>query len=168
MSEVYTTVPQVVLMISSRRRAGKPAAQTFQPPPWTRRSSEWLRLDEQLEADHLARLIDRGVDQLDLTPLWQSYSGRGTPPCRPDLMLKIALFEIQRGRSSPAQWHLDSKENIALHWLGLGIRPARSVWYVFAFRLQPYLDGFNQQVLQQAHEQGRTSGQRASLDGPNR
>jgi len=153
------------MRIDFGERPGKVAADTFQQPPWTRSSPEWLTLDKQLDADHLARLIDRSVDQLDLTPLWQSYSGRGTPPYRPDLMLKIALFEIRRGRTSPAHWDLDTTENIALHWLGMGIRPTRSVWYTFAVRLQPYLDGFNQQVLQQAHEQGQTSGKQASLDG---
>jgi transposase len=154
-----------MLMIAVGDRPEKVATDAFQPPPWTRHSPPWLALDAPLEADHLARRIDRGVEQLDLTPLWQSYSGRGTLPCRPDLMLKIALFEIQRGRASPAQWYLDTKENLALQWLGLGIRPARSVWYLFAWRLRPYLDGFNQQVLQQAHEQGCTAGQQASLDG---
>jgi transposase len=153
------------MMIDSRGRPGKAAADPFRPPPWTRTAPEWRQLDEQLEPDHLARLIDRGVDQLDLTPLLQSYAGRGSPACRPDLMLKIVLFEIQRGRTRPAQWYLDTKENIALHWLGQGLRPARSVWYAFAGRLQPFLDGWNQQVLHQAQEQGCTAATRAALDG---
>ncbi len=152
-------------MIGSRGRPGKTAHPSFRPPPWTRSSPEWLRIDPQLEPDHLARRIDRGVDQLDVTPLVQSYTGRGSPADPPALLLKIVLFEIQRGRSSPAQWYLDTKENIALQWLGRGIRPARSVWYSFARRLQPWLDRWNQQVLQQAHAQGATAGTRAALDG---
>jgi transposase len=113
----------------------------------------------------LARLIDRGVEGLDLTPLLQSYAGRGSQAAPPELMLKIVLFEIQRGRTSPAQWYRDTKENIALQWLGLGIRPARSVWYTFAFRLRPYLDGWNREVLHQARQHGLVSGRRVSLDG---
>jgi transposase len=137
----------------------------FRPPPWTRQAPAWQALDAQLETDHLARLIDQGVDRLDLTPLLRSFAGRGSRPSPPDLMVKIVLFEIQRGRTSPAQWYLDTKENIALHWLGLGIRPARSVWYAFANRIRPYLDGWNQQVLHQARQHGLASGQRVALDG---
>jgi hypothetical protein len=99
------------------------------------------------------------------SPLLASYSGHGSKACRPDLMLRIVLFEMQRGRTSPAQWYLDTKENVALQWLGFSIRPARSVWYTFAFRVGPFVDRWNQEVLCTAHEQGHVSGQRAALDG---
>jgi len=152
-------------MIGPRRRPAKAAVPRFRPPPWTRSTPAWLALDAQLETDHLARLIDQGVDRLDLAPLLRSFAGRGSRPSPPGLMLKIALFEIQRGRTSPAQWYRDTKENLALQWLGMGIRPARSVWYAFAGRVGPYLDGWNQQVLHQARQQGLASGQRVALDG---
>src|SRR5262245_9718118 len=113
-------------MIGPQPRPAKAATDRFRPPPWTRATPAWLALDAQLEPDHLARLIDQGAGRLDLTPLCQSYAGRGSRPSPPQLMLRIVLFEIQRGRKSPAQWYRDTKENIALHWLGLGIRPARS------------------------------------------
>src|SRR5262249_29554192 len=153
------------MMLDRRGRSGKAAGQRFRPPPWTRSSPQWQQLDALLEPDHLARLIDRGVAALDLTPLLQSYAGRGSPAGPPELMLKIALFEIQRGRRSPAQWYLDTKENLALHWLGFGIRPTRSVWYLFAFRVQRLLDRWNQEILQHAQQQGCTAGKRVALDG---
>src|SRR5262245_54142137 len=152
-------------MIGPGKRPGQAAVNHFRLPPWTRATPAWQALDTQLEADHLARLLDRGVDRLDLTPLFQSYAGRGSLAAPPDLMLKIVLFEIQRGRTSPAQWYRDTKENLALHWLGRGIRPARSVWYTFAFRLGPYLEAWNRQVLDQARQHGLVSGRRVSLDG---
>src|SRR5207245_8501820 len=74
-----------------------------------------------------------------------------TRPSPPDLMLKIVLFEIQRGRTSPAQWYQDTKENIALQWLGRGIRPARSVWYTFAFRVGPSLEDRKSTRLNSSH-----------------
>ena len=152
-------------MIRPRGRPAQAARPRFRDPPWARSTPAWLALDAQLETDHLARLIDHGVDRFDLTPLLRSYAGRGSRPAPPDLMLKIVLFEIQRGRTSPAQWYQDTKENLALHWLGQGIRPARSVWYAFAGRVAPYLDGWNQHVLHQARQHGLASGRRAALDG---
>ncbi len=152
-------------MIGCRRRPGKSISQRFATPPWPPTSTEWRQLDQALTEDHVARLIARGVEQLDLTPLWALYAGCGSKPHRPDLMLRIVLFEIQRGRSSPAQWFMDTLENQVLHWLGCGIRPARSVWYEFAFRIRNLLDDWNQQVLHLAQQQGQLTGQRASLDG---
>jgi transposase len=152
-------------MISLAGRPAKAAVPRFRAPPWTPATPAWRALDAQLEAGHLARLIDQGVDRLDLTPLLRSFAGRGSPPYPPALMLKVALFEIQRGRASPAQWYQDSKENIALQWLGRGIRPARSVWYAFAGRVGPYLDGWNRHALDQARRHGLAAGRRASLDG---
>jgi transposase len=153
------------MMIGTRGRTGKAAANPFRSPPWTYTAPERLALDAQLEPDHLARLIERGVERLDLTPLHQTYAGRGSKAWPPALMLKIVLFEIQRGRTSPAQWYRDTKENIALHWLGLGIRPSRSVWYEFAWRVRHYLDDWNRQVLHLAQEHGLTSARRGALDG---
>jgi len=57
--------------------------------------SEWIAIDDDLPVDHLARVIDEAVDQLDLTPLFASYAGVGSRAQRPDLMLKIALYELQ-------------------------------------------------------------------------
>lgn len=153
-------------MVDRTRRSGKSARQKFAEPPLSRTSPEWRKLDEEdVGADHLARDIDRGVELLDLTPLLQSYSGRGSKALDPRFLLKMVLFETQRGRSSPSQWSLDTQESTVLRWLGFGIRPSRSVWYEFAFRIAPFLDSWNEQVLQAADEQGRTSGSRASLDG---
>jgi transposase len=152
-------------MIGRMKRPGKEISNGFAEAPWDQTSAEWRKIDEQLAVDHEARLIDRIVDRLDLTPLWESYGGRGSKACRPDLMLKMALFEIRRGRSSPAVWYRDAKENLALQWLGLGIQPSRSVWYEFASRIHRSLDGWNQEVLHQAQEQGQAVGRCVALDG---
>lgn len=153
-------------MIDCTTQSGKPDWERFLLPPLSRLLPAWQQLDEDLEEDHLARRIDRGVDHLDLQPLAASFSRSGTKPHRPDLMLKIVLFEIQRGRSSPAQWYLDARENTVLHWLGQGIRPTRSVWYEFAFRIQRRVDDWNKTVLRLAEEAlGQPLGERVALDG---
>lgn len=137
----------------------------FAQPPWNVDTPRWMELDDELSADHLAREIRQVVEALDLTPLLDSYSGRGRKPQRPDLMLAIVLFELRRGRNHPQDWFVDMQENQALRWLGMGIRPSRSTWYEFRDRLGSFLDGFNAQVLRQAVEEGMTTGQQAALDG---
>jgi transposase len=103
--------------------------------------------------------------ELDLTPLFDLYRGRGLPAIRPDLMLAIALIEIHSGRPRPSQWFRDTKENIVLQWAGRGIQPSRTSWYNFADRVAPLLEGWNAEVVQLARQRGVTEATRMSLDG---
>src|ERR1700724_1255490 len=68
----------------------------FAAPPWQRNSPDWQRIDGKLPADHRARQIDRGFDQLDLAGLFAAYAGTGSAAHRPDLILKGVLFEVPR------------------------------------------------------------------------
>ncbi len=104
-----------------------PGLDRFAAPPWDRGSPEWIAIDDTLPADHLARVIDEAVDQLDLTPLFASYAGVGSRAHRPDLMLKIVVYELQTGQRSPAQWARDADDRRCLLWLGLGIVPGAAV-----------------------------------------
>jgi transposase len=142
-----------------------PHLDRFAPPPWDRQSPEWLHIEDSLPANHLARTIDAAVDALDRTPLFASYAGVGSQAHRPDLMLKIALYQIQTGHPSPAPWARDASDRRCLRWLGLGIAPSRNRWYVFRDRMGPLLDTFHRQVLEWALARGITTARRGSLDG---
>lgn len=137
----------------------------FAAPPWNTLSARWRQIDAQLPPDHLAREIRHAMTRLDLTPLYQSYRGRGKAPHRPDLMLAIVRFETRRGQRKPSQWFQDTQENCALWWLGFGICPSRSCWYEFRDRLGHYLDTCNAQVLHQAVAEEVSDVKRGALDG---
>jgi len=137
----------------------------FAEPPWHEQSALWHQLDAQLPHDHLAREIRQAMTHLDLTALYDSYAGRGKVPHRPDLMLAIVLFELQRGHRQPSQWFRDTHENCALRWLGYGIRPSRSCWYEFRERTAAFVDAMNAHVLHQAVEEDLTRVERGALDG---
>jgi len=133
-------------MIRRSARRSKDADRRFAEPPWNESSPQWQQIDARLPADHLARRINEMVDQLDLSRLFRSYDGRGSKAHRPDLLLKMALYEIQCGKQSPAQWHRDLRENEAVKWLAFGIQPCRAAVYDFRDRLVPCWDDWNAQV----------------------
>src|SRR3712207_5911535 len=83
----------------------------FAQAPWTEHTALWRQLDAQLPHDHLARKIRDAMAHLDLKPLYQTYSGRGKAPHRPDLLLAIVLFELGRGQCQPSQWYRDTLES---------------------------------------------------------
>jgi len=142
-----------------------PAVGRFAAPPLARDSGDWQRLDQKLPLDHLARQIDRAVAQLDLSALFASYAGTGSQAHRPDLLLKLVLFEVERKRHSPAQWVEDLLENEACQWLTRGLRPARSRLYAFRDRLGPHLERWHEQVIGLAMALDLTQASQASLDG---
>jgi hypothetical protein len=136
----------------------------FAPPPWTRESADWQALDRRLDDDHLARRVDRAVEMLDLGPLFASYLGVGKQGLRPDLLLKMVLYEMQSNRPSPAQWARDVRESDPVRWLLFGLEPSRASLYAFRDRIAPFLAAWNAQVLQAAVVKQWTPATRASLD----
>lgn len=136
----------------------------FAPTPWTEESPEWQALDQRLSADHLVRRIDRAVEMLDLAALFDSYLGAGKKALRPDLLLKMVLYEMQSHRPSPAQWARDVRESDPVRWLLFGMEPSRARLYDFRDRIGPYLLEWNAQVLHVAVEKNMTPATRAALD----
>jgi transposase len=142
------------------------AGPQFAEPPWNCNSPEWLAIDRSLGKEDLARKIARLVDEvLDLDSLFSSYAGRGSLPHRPDLLLKMVLYEHQDGRPQPKQWFKDLEKNTSVQWLTFGMRASRSVLYEFRDRVQPFLAGYNQQVIRTAIDEKHTDASTAALDG---
>jgi transposase len=137
----------------------------FALPAWKGQDVDWRQIDRRIADDHLARRIGEGVDRLDLEALFGSYQGRGSSPLRPDLMLKVVMYEIAVGKPSPAEWFRDTRDSDTVKWLGFGIQPSRTTCYEFWERVAPYFDGWNEQVLQSATEKGFTSACRVAQDG---
>lgn len=151
-------------MLASPGRFATPPLR-FAAPPWADDDPRRLELAQRLDADHLARRIEQAVARLDLRAVWQIYAGTGSPPHRPDLLLRAVLYEARRGQHSPAAWHRDAKECEPLRWLLRGCRPSRSCWYAFRDRIAPLLDELNAQPLRLAIELGLTPAARGALDG---
>jgi transposase len=122
-------------------------ADKFGLPIWSDDHADRLAIDADLEQDHPSRLYDRAVSYLDLQPLLDSYSGRGRKAHRPDVLLRVVLFEMHSGRQSPSQWFDDLRHNTAVRWLARGIRPALSVLYEFHDRVAPFIEAWHQQVV---------------------
>ena len=137
----------------------------FAPAPWPDDHPDRLQLGRRLEADHLARRLDRAVDRLDLSALRDGYRGVGSEAYRPELLLKAVLYETRCGRRRPAQWRRDARESEPLRWLLRGCEPSRSCWYAFRDRLGPHLEEYNRQALAAAVAAGLTPAARGALDG---
>jgi Transposase DDE domain len=102
---------------------------------------------------------------LDQTALNQSYAGVGSLAHRPDLLLKMVLYETLEGRLSPAQWTRDIPLNDALRWLGQGLQPSRSALYDFRDRIDTAVFALHATAIRQAMADGFTTAEHGVLDG---
>jgi len=130
----------------------------FAPPPWSEGCPQRRACEEDLPADDVARRIDQLVDELDLQGLYASYAGRGQKAHRPDLLLRVVLYESHCGRQSPAQWAQDMRRNTVVQWLARGLRPAQSVLYEFRDRLASFLPEWHRQVVAAIQQACRNRG----------
>jgi len=110
----------------------------------------------------LARLTD---EELYLEALERTYCGRGTRPHRPDLLLKLVIYEHFQARYQPVQWFKDLQENKAVQWLTFGMKPSLTTLYEFRDRAEPLLRELNHQVVRTAIDEGHTDGSCGALDG---
>jgi transposase len=136
----------------------------FASTPWTRESEEWQALERRLADDHLARRVAAAVEMLDFGPLFDSYVGVGKKALRPDLLVKMMIYEMQSNRPSPAQWARDVCESDPVRWLLFGMEPSRARLYDFRDRSAPFLAEWNAGVLQVAIDENMTPAMRAALD----
>jgi transposase len=144
--------------------AGTGKLDRFAPTPWTKVSEGWLALERHLAENHLARRVAEAVEMLDLGPLFDSYLGVGRQALRPDLLLKMVIYEMQNNRPSPAQWARDVYESEPVRWLLFGMEPSRARLYDFRDRIAPFLAAWNAQVLSVAVVDKMTMARRVSLD----
>jgi transposase len=118
-----------------------------------------------LPEDHRARWLETYVDELNLSDLEEAYLGRGSAAYRPDLLLKVVLYEILNARRSPAQWARDVRENVALLWLGRGIQPSRTALYNFRDRVGPVIDKIHAALVRQTMAEGLVHPEEGVQDG---
>jgi transposase len=117
-------------------------------------SSCWQKIGVGLEEDHLAKLVERQVNQLDRAAIDRAYRGRGSTPYDPVPLLKMVLYQYLKGNQSPAAWFEEAKRNHAMQWLGRGYTPARRTWYEFRDRAGAYIDSLHAQLMGRSLDAG--------------
>lgn len=155
---------EVAIMVSGRD-AVRNRASTWRSPPWTGEAPPWQEIERVLPADHLARHVRAFVLSLDLNELRRSYLGVGKQALPVELMVMVVLYEMQTGQLHPNHWAKDCMFVDPVKWLAMGLQPSASYFYAFRRRLAPFVQAWNQQLLQQALATGATQAKAGAVDG---
>src|SRR3990170_6262762 len=80
-------------------------------------------LDELIPGQHLVRVVDRAIEQIDLEPVLRQYKGGGTSSYHPKMMLKVLVYAYTQRIYSSRQIAKALRENVYFMWLSGQNRP---------------------------------------------
>lgn len=144
----------------------QPAAPVFKP--YTMAQPQLLppSLDELIEPDHLVRVVNAAIDQLDLRPLLAQYKGGGTSSYHPQMLLKVLVYAYCSKIYASRRIAAALRENIHFMWLSGGNRPDfRTINDFRGQRMQGVIDAVYAEVLQYLVEAGYVQLEHYFVDG---
>jgi transposase len=143
-----------------------PAAPVFKP--YTMAQPQLLppSLDELIEPDHLVRVVNTAIDQLDLSPLLAQYKGGGTSSYHPQMLLKVLVYAYCCKIYSSRRIAAALRENIHFMWLSGGNRPDfRTLNDFRGQRMKGVIDAVFAEVLTYLIEAGYVQLEHYFVDG---
>jgi transposase len=123
-------------------------------------------LDELIPENHPVRVVSRVVDEIDLSPLYQSYSTEGASSFHPQMMLKVLIFAYLENIYSSRKIESALNENINFMWLSGMNKPDHNTIARFrSKRLKDHLKTIFSNIVQLLAKEGFVDLTKAYLDG---
>jgi transposase len=96
---------------------------TFKPYTMDQPSLLPPSLEELIPEDHLVRVVNRVMDELDLEPILNEYKGGGTSSYHPRMMLEVLVYAYTQKVNSSRQIAKGMRENVNFMWISGNNRP---------------------------------------------
>lgn len=122
-------------------------------------------VDEWLPDGHLARFVVDVVEQLDLSPLTQRYTGRGSKAHHPAVLLSLLVYGYATGVVSSRKIERATYDSVAFRYLAANTHPDHDTLATFRRRFLPELEQLFVQVLLLAREMKLLKLGTIALDG---
>jgi transposase len=122
-------------------------------------------LDDKVPQEHLARYIDKVVDQLNIKEIEDSYSDLGCHAYHPQMLIKVILYGYCIGVRSSRRIQKEIREDLVFMWLAGQQEPDfRTISDFRKDRIKDIKRLFNQ-VLVICYELGMVQCGKVSIDG---
>lgn len=122
-------------------------------------------LQDWLPEDHLARFVVEIVGQLDLRALKAAYTGRGSQPYNPEMLLALLFYGYATGVFSSRKLERSTYDSVAFRFIAANAHPDHDTIAVFRKRFLPQLKDLFVQILLIAGQAGALKLGSVSLDG---
>jgi len=82
-----------------------------------------MDLEEEIEPDHLVRVVNAAIEKMDLSVVYEQYKGGGTSSYHPKMLLKVLIYAYTQQIYSSRKIAKALRENIYFMWLSGNSRP---------------------------------------------
>jgi len=80
-------------------------------------------LEEEIEPNHMVRVVNQAVEKMDLRKVYEQYAGGGTSSYHPKMLLKVLIYAYMQQIYSSRKIAKALRENIHFMWLSGNSRP---------------------------------------------
>ena len=122
-------------------------------------------VEDWLPEGHLARFVVEVVEKLDLYSLKESYSGRGSYPYSPVMLVALLFYGYATGIFSSRKLERSTYDSIAFRYITANSHPDHDTIAFFRRRFLPELTKFFVQILEIASQMKVLKLGTVSLDG---
>jgi transposase len=122
-------------------------------------------LDDWVPENHLARFVVDIVSRLDLSPIRNSYAGRGSDAYPPSMMTALLFYAYATGVFSSRKIEQATYDSVAFRYVAVNTHPDHDTIATFRKRFLKELKALFTQILLVAHEMGLMKLGSVSLDG---
>ena len=122
--------------------------------------------EEMIPADHLVRVVNQAVEQLNLDSLLAQYAGGGTSSYHPRMMLKVLVYAYSKKIYTSRKIAAALRENIHFMWLSGGQTPDfRTLNEFRGKRMKPVIGEVFSSVVEYLMERGYVKLEEYFTDG---
>ena len=122
-------------------------------------------LNEWLPEDHLARFVVEIVSKMDLRQVYSSYSGKGSTPYDPKLLLSLIFYGYSTGIFSSRKIETGTYDAVAFRFITGNHLPDHDSISSFRKRVLPQLKGWFKEILLIGNELGLINLGNIFIDG---
>lgn len=119
-----------------------------------------------ISAEHIVRVVNRTIEQINLEPLLSKYKGGGTSSYHPGMLLKVLVYAYTQRIYSSRQIAKAVRENVNFLWLSGGNQPDfRTINSFRGERMKGAIEEVFTLVLEQLVEEGYVKLENYFVDG---
>jgi transposase len=122
-------------------------------------------IQDWLPEKHLARFVVEIVEQIDLEPLKASYSGRGSKPYNPEMLVPLLFYGYATGVFSSRNLERSTYDSVAFRYIAANTHPDHDTIATFRRRFLPQLAKIFVEILGIAREMKVFKLGKVSIDG---
>lgn len=122
-------------------------------------------LNDWLPEDHLARFVVDIVSKMDLRHVYSSYSGKGSRPYDPKLLLSLIFYGYSTGVFSSRKLETSTYDSVAFRFIAGNHHPDHDTISSFRKRFLPQLKGWFKEILLIGNELGLVKLGNIFIDG---